>query len=585
VLQQAPERRDVVHVRELRGAGEVPRTQPHGALDAELDVENGDARGCLRAEAHGARRGNLDAGLLLVVGALEEGLRASVPRVHACAEVAEVVRRLLDAHDAAERLDGDGELVTRAVGAHGRLPVHRAHVAGGHAMLVVAVQADVEEGPIVHALQGVGVGRRGHELVLPLLQLDGQGVAHDARLDLVHCCELEQGLLARGVQQLEAVDAGDARRPHGSLEHAAVHLDLFRALLRAADVLHAAARAIAALDGDLGLGLEAREVEVLLERRHAEVVDDVAHEARHARVVVRAVDEAAHEADLERHVGVGEGDEVLDEREAEQVHVRGEEDVEVHGGAPREQVLEEAQQLVAGRPRRHLGGALLDPEREVLHDVEHVVQVLHGDVLERGELQAVVLDERHAVLVHAEEDSLLFHRSISRRTMFPMSFMGARPGRCSILTTSRKKHWTARGRREAKSTMSSCSSFDVSARPDSCFSASSRSSMRAAISGATSGMLAGGAGLPAAEGAPRAGPSTAAWEKTPLGNSSGGEWMTPPPSPGAFAAAELSENPRSTRCAGGCAARRRCPSRRSSGCAGARRPAGACSAQGRRAAR
>jgi hypothetical protein len=404
VLQQVPERRDVVHVRELRGAGEVPRTQPHGALDAELDVDNGDARGCLRAEAHGARRGNLDAGLLLVVGALEEGLRASVPRVHACAEVAEVVRRLLDAHDAAERLDGDGELVTRAVGAHGRLPVHRAHVAGGHAMLVVAVQADVEEGPIVHALQGVGVGRRGHELVLPLLQLDGQGVAHDARLDLVHCCELEQGLLARGVQQLEAVDAGDARRPHGSLEHAAVHLDLFRALLRAADVLHAAARAIAALDGDLGLGLEAREVEVLLERRHAEVVDDVAHEARHARVVVRAVDEAAHEADLERHVGVGEGDEVLDEREAEQVHVRGEEDVEVHGGAPREQVLEEAQQLVAGRPRRHLGGALLDPEREVLHDVEHVVQVLHGDVLERGELQVVVLDERHAVLVHAEED-------------------------------------------------------------------------------------------------------------------------------------------------------------------------------------
>jgi len=59
VLQQAPERRDVVHVRELRGAGEVPGAQPHGALDAELDVENGDARGCLRAEAHGARRGNL----------------------------------------------------------------------------------------------------------------------------------------------------------------------------------------------------------------------------------------------------------------------------------------------------------------------------------------------------------------------------------------------------------------------------------------------------------------------------------------------------------------------------------------------
>jgi hypothetical protein len=150
-------------------------------------------------------------------------------------------------------------------------------------MFVVAVQADVEEGAIVHALQGVGVDRHRHELVLPLLQLDGQGVAHDARLDLVHCCELEQGLLARGVQQLEAVYAGHALRPHGSLEHVAVHLDFFRALLRAADVLHAVARAIAAFEDDLGLGLEACKVEALLEHRHAEVVDDVAHEQRHAR--------------------------------------------------------------------------------------------------------------------------------------------------------------------------------------------------------------------------------------------------------------------------------------------------------------
>jgi hypothetical protein len=35
-------------------------------------------------------------------------------------------------------------------------------------------------------------------------------------------------------------------------------------------------------------------------------------------------------------------------------------------------------------------GPLLDPEREVLHDVEHVVQVLHRDVLEHGKRESVV---------------------------------------------------------------------------------------------------------------------------------------------------------------------------------------------------
>ena len=37
------------------------------------------------------------------------------------------------------------------------------------------------------------------------------------------------------------------------------------------------------------------------------------------------------------------------------------ENVEVYGAAPCEQVLEEAQQLVAGRPRGHLGGPRWTP--------------------------------------------------------------------------------------------------------------------------------------------------------------------------------------------------------------------------------
>jgi hypothetical protein len=115
---------------------------------------------------------------------------------------------------------------------------------------------------------------------------------------------------------------------------------------------------------------------------------------------------AAHRRGGRRGAPVREENEVLDEGETQQVQVRGEEYVEVHGRAPGREALEEAQQLAARRPDRHLGDALLDPERQVLDDAEHVVQLVGRNLLERRELQPVVLDERHAVLVHAEEEVL-----------------------------------------------------------------------------------------------------------------------------------------------------------------------------------
>jgi hypothetical protein len=118
----------------------------------------------------------------------------------------------------------------------------------------------------------------------------------------VHGRQFEQWLRARRMQQLQAVEAADARRAHGRREEALLDPVVSAAVVRLVHALHAAARAVAALDGGLRLALEAREVEVLLERVDAEVVDDVAHEARDARVVVGGVDEPAHETDLERHV-------------------------------------------------------------------------------------------------------------------------------------------------------------------------------------------------------------------------------------------------------------------------------------------
>jgi hypothetical protein len=66
--------------------------------------------------------------------------------------------------------------------------------------------------------------------------------------------------------------------------------------------------------------------------------------------------------------------------------------------------VEEGHELAAGGPHGHLGDALGAAEGEVLDGGEHVLHVLEGDVLEGRELEAVVLDEGHAVAVHAEED-------------------------------------------------------------------------------------------------------------------------------------------------------------------------------------
>ena len=105
---------------------------------------------------------------------------------------------------------------------------------------VVAAQADVQERPIVHAHRAADLRR--HERVLLLLQRDGQGVAHDAPLNLVNGGELQQAVTARRLSQLQPVDAGHAWRLQCSLERAAMKLDSVLAWLRAVDVLHAAAR-------------------------------------------------------------------------------------------------------------------------------------------------------------------------------------------------------------------------------------------------------------------------------------------------------------------------------------------------------
>jgi hypothetical protein len=149
--------------------------------------------------------------------------------------------------------------------------------------------------------------------------------------------------------------------------------------------------------------------------------------------------------------------------------------------------------------------------------------------------------------------SFELHCKSIRRTMLPMSLAGPRPGRCSTLTIRRNMTWSSLGMRELKSTESSSSSFDVSAAPESCFSAWRSLEITRSSSGATAS--APKKWVHAAEGAPSACPSTTVCEKTRLGKSSGGPSKRP--SPDTFAVVGLMENPRSTRRAARCGARRR----------------------------
>jgi hypothetical protein len=87
--------------------------------------------------------------------------------------------------------------------------------------------------------------------------------------------------------------------------------------------------------------------------------------------------------------------------------------------------------------------------------------------------------------------------------------------------------WSSLGMRELKSTESSSSSFDVSASPESCFSAWRSLEITRSSSGATAS--APKKWVHSAEGSPSACPSTTVCEKTRLGKSSGGPSKRPSP--------------------------------------------------------
>ena len=160
--------------------------------------------------------------------------------------------------------------------------------------------------------------------------------------------------------------------------------------------------AVALLDGDVRARVDVREVEVGdLHRRLPEDVEDEAEAVRELVDVVAELEDAADDALLGRQELLHEDDEVLDHGDPQQALVRHAEQVVVRAAPRRQQRVEEVVQLHAQVEDRPLRVRAQAPEAARHDDAHHVREVLPRHVVERREVQAVVLDVRYAVLQHA----------------------------------------------------------------------------------------------------------------------------------------------------------------------------------------
>lgn len=101
---------------------------------------------------------------------------------------------------------------------------------------------------------------------------------------------------------------------------------------------------------------------------------------------------------------MGEVHEIFEQSQTDERDVRLAEDVHVADGAVLHEVQKKGVDFAAHGPSRTLGGGAVEPHAGDKHDLHQVDDVGDGSVPERREIEAVVLDERHAVLVELEDD-------------------------------------------------------------------------------------------------------------------------------------------------------------------------------------
>ena len=98
------------------------------------------------------------------------------------------------------------------------------------------------------------------------------------------------------------------------------------------------------------------------------------------------------------------------------------EDVHVAGGPVPQQVQEEGVQLAACDPRGAFGKRAVQAEACNKHSLYEVHDVGPRDHFARGKVETVVLDKRHAILVHFEDYRVV--RPFQQQVAYDLSDVG-----------------------------------------------------------------------------------------------------------------------------------------------------------------
>jgi hypothetical protein len=120
-------------------------------------------------------------------------------------------------------------------------------------------------------------------------------------------------------------------------------------------------------------------------------------------VLVPRARESAHKLHLHGHVLAGEVHKIFHECQTHEIVVMLAEEIDVGQRPLRLELCENDKQLPPDMPHRLFAFAAVEAQARQRHDLHQMFEQALGNVAAGGEVQAVVFDERHRVLIQLEQ--------------------------------------------------------------------------------------------------------------------------------------------------------------------------------------